>query len=126
MGVRLGRLTRRAEFLRVAGGRRWATPGLVLQVRPRMPDARDADAEARIGFTVSRKVGKAVERNRAKRRLRAAAGEVLPMHAQPGLDYVIVGRRQTLDRPYAALVGDLREAMKRLRAWRAAEPEAAS
>lgn len=125
MGVRLGRLTRRAEFLRVAGGRRWATPGLVLQVRPRGSDAPGADAEARIGFTVSRKVGKAVERNRAKRRLRAAAREVLPMHAQPGLDYVIVGRRQTLDRPYAALVGDLRDAMKRLRAWRAAEPEAA-
>jgi ribonuclease P protein component len=93
----------------------------VLQVRPRAPEDGGA---ARIGFTVSRKVGNAVERNRAKRRLRAAAREVLPMHAQPGLDYVIVGRRQTLDRPYAALVGDLRDAMRRLRAWRAAGAEA--
>ena len=114
--MRLDRLRRRAEFLRVAGGRRWAAPGLVLQVRRREPPEA-GDALARIGFTVSRKVGKAVERNRARRRLRAAANEVLPMHALPGLDYVIVGRRQTLERPFPDLVADLGQAMQRLRAW---------
>ena len=72
-------------------------------------------AAARVGFTVSRKVGNAVERNRARRRLRAAAREVLPMLAEPGVDYVLVGRRQTLDRAFPALVGDLTEALSRVR-----------
>jgi len=71
---RVGALKRRPEFLRVAAGRvKWVTPGLVLQARCR----GDAEEEIRVGFTVSRKVGNAVRRNRARRRLRAAAGEVL-------------------------------------------------
>jgi ribonuclease P protein component len=68
----------------------------------------------RVGFTVSRKVGQATERNRARRRLRAAAAEVLPRYARSGYDYVLIGRRATLDRAYDRLVDDLRTALLRV------------
>ena len=106
----LSRLKRRPEFLAVAGsGLKAAAPGLVLQARP-----RDQGRDSRVGFTASRRVGGAVQRNRAKRRLRAAAAAVLPGTAAPGCDYVLIARRATLDRPYAALVQDLTGALKRL------------
>lgn len=113
--ARLGRLTKRPEYLRVAGGgRKWATPGLVLQMRPR-PAANGGDEEpARLGITVSRKVGGAVQRNRARRRLRAVAREVLPEAGRPSHDYVLIGRAGTLTRSYAELCADLRTAVERL------------
>jgi len=108
---RVGALKRRPEFLRVAAGRvKWVTPGLVLQARCR----GDAEEEIRVGFTVSRKVGNAVRRNRARRRLRAAAGEVLPALGRPGYDYVVIGRAATPERPFRDLVGDLRHAVEAL------------
>jgi ribonuclease P protein component len=122
----IARLKRRAEFLRVAGGRRKAvTPGLILQAleRPRedaaMLNADNNDAP-RVGFTASRKVGIAVARNRARRRLKAAAAQVMPRHAAPGHDYVVIARIETLKRPFPALLGDFEAALKHLRAWRAA------
>jgi len=111
----LERLKRRTEFLHVAKGRRWTTPGLVLQARVR---SADTAPEARVGFTASRKVGIAVERNRARRRLRAAADRLLPEHAMPGQDYVVVARSETLKRPFGLLLGDLETALRRLGAWR--------
>jgi ribonuclease P protein component len=108
--ARLPRLKRRAEFLRVAAAnRKCATPGLVLQAA-----LREDGGEARVGFTVSRKVGDAVRRNRARRRLRAAADRLLPACAAAGRDYVIIGRPATLDRPFDALLGDLEQALARL------------
>jgi len=110
MMMALSRLKRRPEFLAVAGsGLKAAAPGLVLQARP-----RDQGCDIRVGFTASRRVGGAVQRNRAKRRLRAAAAAVLPGAAAPGCDYVLIARRATLDRPYAALIRDLTGALKRL------------
>ncbi|MDP6345635.1 MAG: ribonuclease P protein component [Alphaproteobacteria bacterium] len=111
----LGRLKRRSDFLRIARkGRRFAAPGLVLQVA-RRPGAGGETSETavRIGFTVSKKVGNAVARNRAKRRLRAAAARVMPYDAKAGRDYVLIGRRDTLRRPYPELLSDLREALRR-------------
>lgn len=89
-----------------------------------MGDAASQD-EARVGFTASRKVGNAVARNRAKRRLRALSVEVLARHGVPGQDYVLIARATTPTRPYAALRKDLERALRRLALWRndpAAEP----
>jgi ribonuclease P protein component len=112
--ARLTRLKRRAEFLRVAGGRRkWAAPGLVLQARRREAEENGI----RIGFTASRKVGGAVVRNRARRRLKAAAEQVMASHAAPATDYVLIARADTATRPFPALIADLETALKRLDAW---------
>ena len=77
-------------------------------------------AAIRLGITASRKVGNAVARNRARRRLREVAWLVLPASAAPAQDYVLVGRAATLQRPFAMLVADLEAALQRLRAWRPA------
>ncbi|MDJ0944553.1 MAG: ribonuclease P protein component [Kiloniellales bacterium] len=120
MAATLGRLKRRPDFLRVAGsGRKWVTPGLILQVARRggaggPAPGSDDPAQVRVGFTVSRKVGNAVARNRARRRLKAAAEEVLPLAAEPGCDYVIIGRSGTLTRHWPALKQDLETALQGL------------
>jgi ribonuclease P protein component len=118
----LPRLKRRAEFLRIAGvGRKSVTPGLILQVAPRAAATANAKIELpalRVGFTASRKVGIAVERNRARRRLRAAVEQVMPLHAAPEHDYVLVARAQTARRPFAALKGDLETALRQAGVYR--------
>ncbi|MGH6981894.1 MAG: ribonuclease P protein component [Stellaceae bacterium] len=112
----LARLKRRPEFLRVAASRwKWAAPGLVLQAAPSL---ESDSTPPRIGFTASRKVGIAVERNRARRRLRAAVAAMMPLHAAAGHDYVLVARAETIRRPYADLLGDLETGLKRLGLWR--------
>lgn len=121
---RLPRLKKRRQFLRVARkGRKWAAPGLVLQAKRRdaHEDGRGAHEDdcgletgPRVGYTVSRKVGNAVSRNRAKRRLRAVAGQVLPAHGRAGWDFVIIGRQATLERPFQRLIGDLETALRKL------------
>lgn len=85
--------------------------------------ASDGAPPVRIGFTASRKVGIAVARNRARRRLRAAVGEVMPQHATPGHDYVVIARGATLTRAYPALVEDLRTALRRLGVFRAGQSD---
>ncbi|MBO0766694.1 MAG: ribonuclease P protein component [Hyphomicrobiaceae bacterium] len=110
--ARLTTLKRRPEFLRVRSGVRWATPAFVLEGKPRSdPGAGD---QARFGFTVSKQVGGAVERNRIRRRLKAAIRGILPDHVRRDFDYVIVARRPALDAQFSALVSDLVDALKRV------------
>jgi len=103
-------LKKRPDFLAAAKARRRVTPGFILQARN-----RGEDGPARIGFTCSKKVGNAVARNRAKRRLREIARLVLPTHARPGWDYVLIGRAgTTATRDFAQLQDDLRAALAKL------------
>ena len=94
-------------------GRKWAAPGVVLQCAPRPADV-PAGTCPRVGFTASRKVGPSVARNRARRRLRAAVAKILPLHARPGYDLVLIARKGTLTRPFAKLLGDLEASLKKL------------
>lgn len=124
MGRAPARLKRRSDFLKVAGAaRKWVAPGLILQVRAHEHEGlTPALPLFRVGFTVSRKVGGAVVRNRARRRLHAVVAEIMPYHAASGRDYVLIGRAATVRRPFDALAGDLETALKRLGAWRNGEP----
>jgi ribonuclease P protein component len=128
----LPRLKRRREFLLVAAqGRKWVAPGLILQANPQSAtadsrrDTAGGSQALRIGFTVSRKVGNAVVRNRVRRRLRAVAELVMPVRARPDCDYVVIGRRQSLTRPFPALVQDLEQALRKVRAERVVPQTAA-
>ena len=89
-------------------------PGFVLQVAPVPADS--LRSVARVGFTVSRKVGNAVARNRVRRRLREIARQIIPEQARRDLDYVLVGRQAALKRDFATLRQELLEALKRLKA----------
>lgn len=109
------RLKRRREFLEVAGqGRKWATPGLVLQALQRPAAQQETLPALRYGLTASRKVGGAVARNRARRRLRALAEQWLPQAGRPGTDYVLIARSATVERPFAELEQDLRSALEKI------------
>jgi len=76
------------------------------------------ESSFRLGFTASRKVGGAVQRNRARRRLKAAAGQVMSVHAMPGMDYVLVARAEAVKRSFPGLLADLETALRRLKMWR--------
>lgn len=107
---RLTRLQKRADFLAAARGIRKVAGAVTLELA-QTPEDRRADGTLRVGFTASRKIGNAVARNRAKRRLRAAASAQLPLLGRPGHDYVLVARASVLSCDYAALLGNLAEAI---------------
>ncbi len=103
------RLKRRAEFLRVAAkGRKAAVHGLVLQALPRVDSAT-----LRIGYTVTKKVGNAVIRNRTRRRLKEAARLLLQKRDVKGYDLVLIGRDTTRGRPFLTLIDDMSRAMEK-------------
>ena len=115
--MRIATLKKRSDFLRVrAAACRWAAPGLVLQAAPAPAGAESGAGQVRVGYTASRRIGNAVARNRAKRRLRAAVAHVMPASAQCGCDYVVIARAATLTRPFDALLGDLAAALARVSA----------
>jgi len=95
-------------------------PGFVLQAAP-VPADRPSPL-VRVGFTVSKRVGNAVVRNRVRRRLREIARQIIPEQARPDLDYVLVGRQAALQRDFADMRQELVEALKRLKALAVATP----
>lgn len=106
-------LKKRSEFLRARGGRRWSSHAFVLEARLRPDDASGPQA-ARFGFTVSKKIGSAVVRNRVRRRLRALAAALEPSQVRRGYDYVLIARPGAAERPYRDLKADLELALSRV------------
>jgi len=101
-------LKRRSEFQRVRKGARWSAPVFVLEAKARDGESGIALPEQpRFGFTVTRQIGKAVERNRIRRRLKAAVTDVAMDHAERNFDYVLIARRPALTSDYGVLVSEL-------------------
>ena len=123
-GPGIGRLTRRSEFLAAAGGRRFHSPRMSLQgLRRQEPVSQDpahddqahehlASSGLRVGFTVTKRVGHATERNRIRRRLRRAVLAAGADWAAEPLDLVVVGRRDALGSPFPVLVEDLSKGLR--------------
>jgi ribonuclease P protein component len=111
---KLETLKRRAEFLAANSGARAARAGFVLLGRRRKDEEKPAGDLIRFGLTVTKRTGGAVERNRIRRRLRALARDHLPVWGRAGWDYVLIGRKPALSRPYAALERDLESALEML------------
>jgi ribonuclease P protein component len=105
----LERLQKRSQFLTIARtGRKAVTQGIVLQARPLEPGH---ETEIKVGYTASRKVGGSVQRNRARRRLRAVVHDVMNAMAKPGHEFVLIARANTLTRSYNGLLADLKRAL---------------
>jgi ribonuclease P protein component len=118
-GEPTGRLTKRAEFQRVSRGRRASAATFILQYRRREGTDEEARSSARVGLTVTKSVGGAVERNRVRRRLKEALRAAAPLEAESDHDYVLMARREALGRRFTALVDDVRRAFRAARRDRA-------
>ena len=127
-------LKKRAEFLRVRGGGRWAGAAFVLEGKPRPGDPgkevnsplaavaqKGMPDSPRIGFTVTKQIGNAVVRNRVRRRLKAAVSSVFEAHARPGYDYVLIARAPAATRDFKELGRDLERAFVRVHELRPPE-----
>jgi ribonuclease P protein component len=118
----IGRLTKRPDFLAAASGRRFHTERMSVQGRLRGEDGQGL----RFGLTVTKKVGHATERNRIKRRLRAAVQEAASGHETANVDVVVIGRRDILTADYGVLIEDLRRALRTVTKPKTSRPSEAS
>lgn len=107
--LKIERLKKRWQFLSVARGRSVARGAVVVQIQPR--EENPSPSLIGVGFTATKKIGGAVERNRAKRRMREAARALLPLHGQGGCDYVLIARGGAVTRPWARLLDDVESAL---------------
>lgn len=103
-------MTQRRDFLAANAGQRAPMPGFVLLVR----DRADGDPTMRVGFTVTKKIGNAVVRNRMKRRFRALARELFPASGIRGADHVLIGRDGGIERDHALLKNELAKALAKI------------
>lgn len=111
-GIKLETLKKRSDFLRIASTRKkWVTPAMVIQISE--PDYDD-DTVIQVGYTASKKVGNAVARSRAKRRMREAAEKVLTGCGSQKYAYVLIARHEILTCKFDQLIRDLKWALKRL------------
>ena len=108
----MDRLRKRADFLRAARGVRGVAGSVTLETAP-SPAGQTLPDHLRVGFTASKKIGNAVARNRAKRRLRAAAAALMPLYGRAGHDYVLVARTATITRPFDLLLEDVTQALRK-------------
>ncbi len=110
-------LRNRADFLRLAAsGRKWVSKGMIVQMA-KMPQQDEQDISGiRVGYTASKKVGNAVKRTRAKRRLREVVRRILPDRGRKGHDYVLIARPATVTLPFDQLIRDFNWCLKRLNA----------
>ena len=115
---KIERLKKRPDFLACAQATHCARGAVLIQARPRPGQGGDEAPLVRAGFTATKRIGGAVERNRAKRRLREAARLLLPELASPGFDYVFVARGGVTTRPWPRLLDDVKSALIRLAADR--------
>jgi ribonuclease P protein component len=115
--LKIERLKKRAQFLAAAQAPSCARGAVVIQ-RLSQPDR----SGLAVGFTATKKIGGAVQRNRAKRRMREAARQLLPLHGERRHDYVFVARAGVIDRPWARLLDDVKTALISLAAGRADQP----
>ncbi len=110
-------LQNRSDFLAASRARKQGTKAMMVQARKRRDTETIDPALIRVGYTCSKKVGNAVARNRAKRRMREIARLVLPEFGKPGWDYVLIGRRdETAARDFVTLQNDLKYALRKLHA----------
>jgi ribonuclease P protein component len=118
--LRIATLKHRTDFQQVRKGARWAMPAFVLEARRRsIEDCPQCPDRPRFGFTVTKQVGNAVERNRIRRRLKAAVRNVQMVNAKDDFDYALIARRSALDAPFHVLVADLVRALERVHRPRA-------
>ena len=110
-------LKKRSDFLRLRQGKSVGTSAFLLATRCRTGDGRedealnDEEARYRVGFTVTKKTGNAVTRNRIKRRLKEAARQIFPEFGQPGFDYVFIARKGALNRSFTELLDDMKRSL---------------
>jgi len=110
VALALSVIKKRQDFVALRNGARANSPGFLLAARPN----KAAGEGARIGLTVTKKIGGAVARNRIRRRLRAAVREIFPQFARAGMDYVLIARKAAYNRNYSLLLDDMKRALLRL------------
>lgn len=116
--LQIKRLLRRPQFLAAAKGVSEARGAVVIQRLER----GDGSPHIGLGFTATKKIGGAVQRNRAKRRLREAARAMLAQHGVPGSDYVFIARMGTTERAWDRLLDDVKSTLTRLATPKATRP----
>lgn len=106
-------LKKRKDFVRTQRGQAWRTPAFVLTARAH---EEEPGSPARFGFTVTKRIGNAVRRNRVKRQLREIVRQTAPSLARAGHDYVLIARNRALNHGFAELADDFRAALERVHA----------